>query len=188
MLPTGSGALIGAAFVSGDGVAFRGVLSNVERHPKMRLIHSSNLRSPTDSTVAMRDYGGIVSQIKKRYGIRVKRWRTNMTGCAWQVRYRDGRVIRWIESPRPKSPISLAIFLHEVGHHVIGFEAYKRRCEEEYHAWRWAIETMRELGVEPDQRVLQRFELSMAYAVDKALRRGIKDLPEILTQFAAKAA
>src|SRR5689334_10816807 len=114
----------------------------------MRLIHSPIPRDPTDSTVAMRDYGGIVSQVKKRYGIRVKRWRTNMTGCAWQVRYCDGRVIRWIEAPRPKSPISLAIFLHEVGHHVIGFESYKRRCEEEYHAWNWAIEKMRRVGIE----------------------------------------
>jgi len=154
----------------------------------MRLLHSSKLRNRTDRTVAMHDYGGIVSHIKTRYDIRVKRWRANMTGCAWQVRYHDGKVIRWIESPRPKSPISLAIFLHEVGHHIIGFEAYKRRCEEEYHAWTWAIGTMRELGVDPDERVLQRFELSMSYAVDKALRRGIKDLPDVLTRFVKKAA
>jgi len=154
----------------------------------MRLIHSSLLRTRADSTVAMRDYGGIVAKIKKQYGIRVKRWRGNMTGCAWQVRYRDGRVVRWIEAPRPKSPISLAIFLHEVGHHVIGFESYKWRCEEEFHAWNWAIEKMRQLGIEPDQRVRQRFELSMAYAVDKALRRGIKELPDILTPFLPKAA
>ena len=154
----------------------------------MRVIHSPNLRTHADSTVAMRDYAGIVNQIKQRYGIRIKRWRSNMTGCAWQVRYRNGRVIRWIEAPSPKSPISLAIFLHEVGHHVIGFESYKRRCEEEYHAWTWAMAKMRELGVDPDYRVLQRFELSMSYAVDKALRRGIKDLPEILTPFLPQAA
>jgi hypothetical protein len=154
----------------------------------MRLIHSSNLRSRADTTVAMHEYGAIVSRVKKQYGVRVKRWRGNMTGCAWQVRYRNGRVIRWIEAPRPKSPISLAIFLHEVGHHVIGFEAYKWRCEEEYHAWNWAIQKMRELGVEPDQRVRERFELSMSYAVGKALRRGIKELPEMLSRFAGKAA
>ena len=153
----------------------------------MPLIHSLNLRTHADSTVAMRDYAEIVNQLKRAYGIRVKRWRTNMTGCAWQVRYRNGRVVRWIEAPRPKSPISLAIFLHEVGHHVIGFESYKRRCEEEYHAWNWAIEKMRELGIEPDHRVRQRFELSMAYAVNKALRRGIKDIPEILNQFLPQA-
>ena len=111
-----------------------------------------------------------------------------MSGCAWQVRYEDGRVIRWIESPYPRTPISLAIFLHEVGHHVIGFERYKRRCEEEYHAWAWAIEQMQSLGIEPDAHVLERFQLSMEYAVGKALRRGIKELPDPLLQFAPRAA
>src|SRR4051812_7461802 len=149
----------------------------------MRLIRSSNHHHRADRTVAMHEYGAIVNLIKKQYGIRIKRWRKNMTGCAWQVRYHDGRVIRWIESPYPKSPISLAIFLHEVGHHVIGFDAYKWRCEEEYHAWTWAIERMKELGIEPDRRVRERFELSMCYAVSKALRRGIKELPESLARF-----
>ena len=47
---------------------------------------------------------------------------------------------------------------------------------------------MRELGIEPDARVLRRFELSMRYAVGKAERRGIKDLPELLQKFTSKAA
>ncbi len=136
----------------------------------------------------MHQYGEIVDLIKSQYGVRINRWRKNMTGCAWQVRYQNGRVIRWIESPYPKSPISLAIFLHEVGHHVIGFESYKRRCEEEFYAWNWAIDKMRSLGVEPDLRVTQRFELSMCYAVGKAMRRGIKELPESLLRFAREAA
>ena len=41
------------------------------------------------------------------------------------------------------------------GHHVIGFETYKKRCEEEYHAWQWALEQMRRVGVEPDAKVLK---------------------------------
>ncbi|HSU66395.1 MAG TPA: hypothetical protein VLJ39_05970 [Tepidisphaeraceae bacterium] len=130
----------------------------------------------------------IVRRIRSKHEIRVRRWRRTMSGCAWQVRYEDGRVIRWIESPYPRTPISLAIFLHEVGHHVIGFERYKRRCEEEYHAWTWAIEQMQSLGIEPDAHVLERFQLSMEYAVGKALRRGIKELPDPLLQFAPRAA
>ena len=47
---------------------------------------------------------------------------------------------------------------------------------------------MRRLGVEPDQRVWRRFDLSMRYAVDKAVRRGIKQLPEPLAQFVPLAA
>jgi hypothetical protein len=136
----------------------------------------------------MPDYSPIIEQMKATHDIRVRKWRRSMSGCAWRVYYHDGRVINWIESPLPKTPISLAIFLHEVGHHVIGFHTYKRRCEEEYHAWAWAIQMMRQLGVEPDARVQRRFELSMRYAVGKAMRRGIKTLPQSLAEFMPQAA
>ena len=137
----------------------------------------------------MHTFSTIVRDMREKYDLRVRKWRTTMSGCAWRVYHADGRSVNWIESPYPKTPISLAIFLHEVGHHVIGFERYKRRCEEEYHVWVWAIEQMKALGVEPDDRVRRRFNLSMQYAVDKAMRRGIKDLPQTLHRFvAAKAA
>lgn len=135
----------------------------------------------------MPQFAAIVRRIKSRHNIRVKRWRQNMTGCAWRDRFADGAVVRWIEAPYPKTPISLAVFLHEVGHHVIGFDLYKRRCEEEYHVWMWAIQTMRSLGVEPDAKVQRRFQLSMRYAVTKALRRGVKALPDELLEFAPAA-
>jgi hypothetical protein len=133
-------------------------------------------------------FAAIVEDMKRKHGLRIKRWRRNMSGCAWRVYHADGRTVNWVESPYPKTPISLAIFLHEVGHHVIGFDRYKRRCEEEYHVWVWAIEQMKQLGVEPDARVWRRFDLSMQYAVDKAVRRGIKQLPEPLMRFVAEGA
>jgi hypothetical protein len=132
-------------------------------------------------------FAAIVRDMKRKYDLRVKRWRRNMSGCAWRVYHADGRVVNWVESPYPKTPISLAIFLHEVGHHVIGFERYKKRCEEEYHVWVWAIEQMKKLGVKPDARVWRRFDLSMQYAVDKAVRRGIKHLPQPLHRFVTVA-
>lgn len=130
----------------------------------------------------------LTESLKRQHNIRVRRWRRTMTGCAWRAFYHNGRVINWIEAPQPKSPISLAIFLHEIGHHVIGFSTYKRRCEEEYHAWAWAITHMRQLGIEPDHRVMTRFARSMEYAVAKAVRRGIKTLPQDLEVFLPKAA
>ncbi len=130
----------------------------------------------------------VVRRMKSLHDIRVKKWRRSMSGCAWRVYHADGRVVNWIEAPVPRTPISLAIFLHEVGHHVIGFERYKKRCEEEYHVWVWALEQMRALGIEPDARVHRRFRLSMEYAVDKAVRRGIKALPAPLTRFLPQAA
>ena len=141
-----------------------------------------------DETPAVADYSEIIERMKRTYDVRVRKWRRSMSGCAWRVYYHDGRVVNWIEAPVPRTPISLAIFLHEVGHHVIGFERYKRRCEEEYHVWVWAIGTMRELGVEPDAKVHRRFQLSMQYAVGKAVRRGIKELPQPLEQFLPQAA
>lgn len=132
----------------------------------------------------MDQYQQIISATKRKYRIRIHRWRPNLTGCAWRVEYRDGTAINWIESPLPQSPLSLCIFLHEVGHHIIGFDRYHLRCEEEYHAWRWAISAMRKAGIRPDAQVLHRFNLSMRYAVEKALRRGLKHLPPKLVRFA----
>lgn len=129
----------------------------------------------------------IVAAMKQLHDIRVRKWRTNMSGCAWRVYHHDGKVVNWIEAPLPRTPISLAIFLHEVGHHVIGFERYKKRCEEEYHVWRWALGEMERLGIAADERVQRRFELSMQYAVGKALRRGLKHLPEALAGFASSS-
>src|SRR3954468_6805830 len=126
----------------------------------------------------MADFSTIVQLMKERYDVRVRKWRRNMSGCAWRVYHHDGRVVNWVEAPFPRTAISLSIFLHEVGHHVIGFERFKKRCEEEYHVWQWALGGMRKLGVEPDEKVHRRFQLSMQYAVGKAMRRGIKALPE----------
>ncbi|MBC8106968.1 MAG: hypothetical protein H7Z14_10295 [Anaerolineae bacterium] len=134
------------------------------------------------------NFSNIVDNMRAQYDLRIQRWRTNMSGCAWRVVHDDGRVENCIEAPFPKTPISLSIFLHEVGHHAIGFETYRKRCEEEYHVWLWAIDKMRELRIEPDARVLRRFQLSMQYAVGKAMRRGVKKLPEQLEQFLPQAA
>jgi hypothetical protein len=136
----------------------------------------------------MADFAEIVRVMRCRHRLRVRKWRGNMSGSAWQVRYRTGRVTRWIEAPFPRTPLSLSIFLHEVGHHVIGFDLYKTRCEEEYHVWRWALDEMHRIGINPDKKVMNRYRLSMQYAVGKALRRGIKRLPEPLREFQPQAA
>jgi hypothetical protein len=144
--------------------------------------------SASPRSIESDDLNSIVQTVKARHDIRVKKWRRSMSGCAWRVYHDDGRVVNWIEAPVPRTPISLAIFLHEVGHHVIGFERYKRRCEEEYHVWVWALRAMRKYGIIPDEKVQRRFQLSMQYAVKKAMRRGLKELPEGLTQFLPRAA
>lgn len=118
-----------------------------------------------------------------RYGIRVRKWRSGTSGVAWQVTYKTGEVSRLIESPRPRGPVSASIFLHEVGHHAIGFDTYKPRCLEEFHAWRFAREQMESWGIDVTDRVEHRIHASLRYAVDKALRRGLKKLPVELTPY-----
>lgn len=123
-------------------------------------------------------YDAVVEQMLERYQIRVRKWRTGMTGIAWYVTYKnDGRIVRLIEAPRPKGPMSAAIFLHEVGHHAIGFNTYKPRCLEEYHAWAWALRAMEEHGLNITDAVRRRMHLSLWYAVEKAKRRGIRSIP-----------
>jgi hypothetical protein len=134
------------------------------------------------------DFAPIVELMKSRYDVRVRKWRRGMSGVAFRIRLRDGSIQNWIESPYPKTRISLAIFLHEIGHHAIGFGVYRLRCEEEYRVWVWALNTMRSLDIEPDPRTLRRFDRSMRYAVAKAVRRGIKAIPVDLVPYLPEAA
>ncbi len=130
-------------------------------------------------------YVRLVGEMKARWGIRINKWRKGATGCAWEVVYEgDDRVRRLIEAPNPKGPVSAAIFLHEVGHHAIGFHRYKPRCLEEFKAWEWALDTMREYGLEVTERVEKHVEDAMKYSVSKATRRGIKNLPPEVKRWA----
>ncbi|MBK7405288.1 MAG: hypothetical protein IPJ41_11820 [Phycisphaerales bacterium] len=115
------------------------------------------------------------------HAVRVRKWRSSSSGVAWQVVYRDGAVSRLIEAPRPRGPVSAAIFLHEIGHHAIGFSTYKPRCLEEYHAWRFALAEMERWGLPITARVRARVRDSLRYAVEKAERRGIRRVPEEVT-------
>ncbi len=133
-------------------------------------------------------YDALVAEMKAAHGFRVRRWRTAMTGCAWIVRYHNGEESRLIEAPYPRGPMSAAVFLHEVGHHAIGFRTYSPRCLEEYHAWRWSLEAMRQRGLNVTDAVEQRVAESLHYAVDKARRRGLKKIPAELLPFVERPA
>lgn len=129
-------------------------------------------------------YLAMERELLAKYGVRVRKWRTSMSGVAWEVHYRDGTVSRLIESPRPKGPMSAAVFCHEIGHHAIGFKTYRPRCLEEYHAWAWSLRTMAQYDLNITQRVRDRMHDSLHYAVLKAERRGLKSLPVELEPFA----
>lgn len=137
---------------------------------------------PREGTARDR-YDALVRQMKQAYGIRVRRWRKSSSGCAWEVHYANGSTVRLIEAPYPRGPVSCAIFLHEVGHHAIGFNTYRLRCLEEYHAWRFALEQMTLWSFNITPSVEKRVHDSLRYAVAKARRRGLRELPAELTRY-----
>jgi hypothetical protein len=139
---------------------------------------------PTPREPVAERYERIARDMLKLHGVRVRKWRSSSSGVAWQVTYRDGTVSRLIESPRPRGPMSMAIFLHEIGHHAIGFHRYSPRCLEEYHAWMFSLDRMQALGLPVTERVLARVHDSLHYAVVKAARRGLKRLPAELGPYA----
>lgn len=128
-------------------------------------------------------YDQVAQKMLAHYKVRVRRWRSGSSGVAWAVEYRDGTVNRLIEAPRPKGPMSAAIFLHEIGHHAIGLGTYKPRCLEEYHAWMFALRAMEENGLNVTDAVRRRMHRSLKYSVDKARRRGLRELPGELVAF-----
>lgn len=144
--------------------------------PVHKPINKVKRPQPKASPMRLR-YDELVIEMKQTYGLRIRKWRNSSSGCAWIVRYSDGGEAKLIESPYPKGPMSCAIFLHEVGHHAIGFGTYKPRCLEEYYAWTWSLDTMRDKGLNVTEAVQKRMDESLKYAVKKALRRGLKNLP-----------
>jgi hypothetical protein len=147
--------------------------------------HASPLAAePIAATGSMQErYDTVVRVMLARYGIKVRKWRTSMSGIARLSVYKDGTVLRTLESPRPKGPMSMAVFLHEIGHHAIGFDVYKPRCLEEYHAWRWSLEAMAHNNLPITDSVRYRMARSLHYAVAKAWRRGIKGVPPELAPY-----
>ncbi|RMD64872.1 MAG: hypothetical protein D6824_03400, partial [Planctomycetota bacterium] len=75
------------------------------------------------------------------------------------------------------------VFLHEVGHHAIGFHRYSPRCLEEHRAWVWALQAMERYELNVTEQVRKRMRDSLRYAVAKARRRGLKRLPAELAPY-----
>ena len=123
-------------------------------------------------------YAPAALSLLRAHDVRVCHWRASMSGIAWV-----GHPRRPIETPHPRSPLSFAILAHEVGHHALG--ALRPRWREEYLAWEFAFAQMRQLGVPIEPRVRERHAASMRYALAKALRRGLRQVPPELQPYVA---
>ena len=139
-------------------------------------------RSGSERVVIGAEYAGMVRELKAKYKIAVRRWRPEMAGVAYELTYRDGRIKRLISAPRPRSPVSAAIFLHEVGHHAIGFKRYDVRCLEEHYVWQWTFREMHSRGIPVTDNVKRHFRRSMYHYVRRARRNG-EHVPGELVHF-----
>lgn len=139
-------------------------------------------RREQDVTAAIEGrYAPAALTLLRAHGVRVCHWRRNMSGIAWV-----GHPRRPIEAPHPRSPLSFAVLAHEVGHHALG--ARRPRWREEHLAWEFALEQMQRLGVPITAAVRRRRTASMRYALAKALRRGLREIPPELRPFLEDAA
>lgn len=125
----------------------------------------------------------LLEPLLRCHRVRVRRWRRSMSGVAWNGPGPDGPLTRWIEAPAPRSSLSWAIVLHEVGHHALGIGRFSPRCLEELRAWEWALREMERLEVPINDRVRSRVRDSLHYALDKARRRGLTRVPAELSRF-----
>jgi hypothetical protein len=116
-------------------------------------------------------------ELTRHYKISIRRWRHHMSGMAYELTYADGRIKRLISAPRPRSSVSAAIFLHEVGHHAIGFKRYTCRCLEEYYVWHWTFREMRARQIPITERVLRHYRRSMQYYLRRAKPEDVWKLP-----------
>jgi len=149
----------------------------VRRVRGLRNAPETPVRPPPAS--ARVDYPALVRDLKLRYKISIRRWRDHMAGHAYELTYRDGTIRRLISAPRPRSPVSAAIFLHEVGHHAIGFRRYASRCLEEHYVWQWAFREMEARSIPITHRVLQHFRRSMYHYVKRSQQRREHVPPEL---------
>jgi hypothetical protein len=100
-------------------------------------------------------------------GVRVRKFRSNMTGISF-THYTE------IEAPYPKTARSFAIFAHEIGHQVLHRDnSSYPRWREEVEAWDFALAQFARFGlkgIRKQQRIATRL---IAYAFEKAIRRGV---------------
>jgi hypothetical protein len=146
--------------------------------PEKRL-HTRTVVAPRPTAQTYRQF---VRDLKRRYHITIRKWHRHMHGVAYELTYPDGRIQRLIAAPRPKSPVSAAIFLHEVGHHAIGFKRYHSRCLEEHYVWQWTFREMEARKIPITPRVMKHFRRSMHHYVKRAHRRA-EHVPAELAHF-----
>jgi hypothetical protein len=100
-------------------------------------------------------------------GCTVRRYRTKTTGTAYTTSDDWG-----IEVPRPRGPVSFAVFAHEVAHQLLHRSNSKPRWLEEIEAWEFALDCFPRFELSGVERARRDAARSLRYAFLKAGRRA----------------
>jgi hypothetical protein len=100
-------------------------------------------------------------------GCKLRATRSGSSGIAYT------RSDDWgIEAPRPRGPVSFAIFAHEVGHQLLHRNAKPPRWVREVEAWTFALACFPAFGLAGVDKAEARARRSVGYAFAKSIRRN----------------
>lgn len=112
-------------------------------------------------------YEQAASELIRRSGCTVRRYRTNLRGTAYTKAEDWG-----IEVPRPTTAKRFAVFAHEVGHQMLHrSNGDTPRYVEEAEAWEYALAAFDEFGLPGKEDAVALATSAMRYAIAKAVRR-----------------
>lgn len=86
---------------------------------------------------------------------------------------RGRRVCKWVPKNSSQATFDL---LHEIGH-IEANTANMRRCEQEFHATRWAIEQSLKYGICVSDKTKELYQEYIYRTLDRGIRRGGRNLP-----------
>ena len=117
------------------------------------------------------DYERIQDEVITKYGVSLHE--TCPWGCRTRTHAHLGThdVCKWKQANSVDSTFEL---FHEIGHCETSTKTLKR-CEEEYYATCWAIDRMKEYGLNIPERILHIYQRYVLYEVAKGKRRGGKN-------------
>ena len=85
--------------------------------------------------------------------------------------------------PEPKSAISLATYLHELGHHTLLSRNQKKSCLREFYAEQYSLDNLKRFGVKKNRKMVRHSNWYMSYSLGQALNRKMKDIPTEMMKY-----
>ena len=121
-------------------------------------------------------YSDIQQDIISKTGVRVSS--ACIHGCKTRMHahIKERTICKWI----PKNSVQCTFDLfHEIGHIVTNYSGM-RRCEEEFAATQWAIDSLKSYGVDIPDRTIELYQAYINQELNRGKRRGGSGYPDNL--------